>query len=171
MSKALAEVYLVEGADATGKSSFVFNRIRDLNELGEPLPRVIHNDASDHRLPGSLYRHYRAQILDAFEFRERGVTTFIDRTFLSELVYGRLYRGRARITEMQARRLQSMAYRHGVILLGMTAADSVREVRILDRGESWDSTQPAVASLYNQWFHENRRHWNIADSSSALFLD
>jgi hypothetical protein len=164
-------VYIVEGADATGKSSFVGRMVAGMAMADLPEPRVIHNDASDHRLPGSLYQHYRAQILDAVSFRERGISTFIDRSFLSEVIYGRLYRGRARITERQARRLERLATRNGVVMLGRTADLDTRRRRIRERGEEWDGKQPFVGAFYHQWFRERAAHWTIADSSSAHVSD
>lgn len=159
------QVYLIEGADATGKSSFV--RRMAAHNPAYPEPRIIHNDASDHKLPGSLYRHYRAQLLDAIDFRDTaGVTTYIDRSFLSELIYGELYRGRARITPRQARRLERLADRHGVVLLGMVADLNVRRLRMRARGEVWTPKDAFVGANYSQQFRESGR-WVIADSTSA----
>ncbi|QDP45051.1 thymidylate kinase [Microbacterium phage Stromboli] len=160
-------VYLIEGADGTGKTSFVSRAVTHAAMADYPEPRVIHNDASDHRLPGSLYRHYRAQLLDAVEFRDvHGLSTYIDRSFLSELVYGPIYRGRSRITRRQARRLERLADRLGVVLLGMTADLDVRRLRIRARGETWTPKDAFVGAEYSQQFRESGR-WVIADSTSA----
>ncbi|UKH48467.1 thymidylate kinase [Microbacterium phage Katzastrophic] len=166
-----AKVFLIEGADGTGKTTFVKRMAsRDLSN-GDPIPRVIHNDASDHKLPGSLYRHYRAQLLDAISFRESGISTYIDRSFLSELVYGNLYRGRARISERQARRLERFARKHGIVLLGMTADLAIRRSRVEARGETFDPKQPFVDAFYSQHFAARGRYWTTADSTSAPVLD
>ena len=160
-------IVVIEGADGTGKTTVVENAIRGHTRAGDPEPRFIHNDASDHKLPGSLYRHYRAQLLDAVAFRANGVSTYIDRSFLSELVYGRLYRGRSRITHRQARRLERLADKAGIVLLGMTAGLDTRRLRIRARGEEWDPKQPFVGAMYSQHFHESGR-WVIADSTPVF---
>ncbi|QTF81968.1 thymidylate kinase [Microbacterium phage BabyYoda] len=167
MIEHVPQVFLIEGADATGKSSFVSRMVVHAAMADYPEPRVIHNDASDHKLPGSLYRHYRAQLLDAVEFRDvHGVSTYIDRSFLSELVYGRLYRGRSRITPRQARRLERLADRLGVVLLGMTAELNIRRLRVRARGETWTAKDAFVGAEYSQQFRESGR-WVIADSTPA----
>jgi thymidylate kinase len=164
-------VYLIEGADGTGKTSFVDSMVSIHQQLGEREPRLIHNDASDHKLPGSLYRHYRAQLLEAIDFRDTaGISTYIDRSFLSELIYGSLYRGHSRITIRQARRLERLADRHGVVLLGMHADLNIRKARILARGETWDHTDAVIGAFYSQYFRESGR-WATADSSSATVLN
>ncbi|QOP66349.1 thymidylate kinase [Microbacterium phage DickRichards] len=165
-------VYLIEGADGTGKTTFVQRAVTHAAMAGYPEPRVIHNDASDHKLPGSLYRHYRAQLLDAIDFRDNhGISTYIDRSFLSELVYGPLYRGKSRITPRQARRLERLADRHGIVLLGMTADLNLRRRRIRERGETWTHKDAFVGALYSQHFRERGRYWITADSSSATVLN
>ncbi|QOP64266.1 thymidylate kinase [Microbacterium phage Quenya] len=166
-----AKVFLIEGADGTGKTTFVERMAAADLAAGRPVPRVVHNDASDHRLPGSLYRHYRAQLLDALSFRDSGISTYIDRSFLSELVYGNLYRGRSRITARQARRLERLARRNGVVLLGMTADLAVRRSRVEARGETFDAKQPFVGAFYSQHFRDRGAYWAIADSTSAPVLD
>lgn len=155
-----AQVYVVEGADGTGKSTFI-------QRMARPGDRLIHNNASDHLLPGSLARHYRAQLLDALDFRDRGISTYIDRSFLSEVVYGRLYRGNPRVSLLQAHSLERFAARHGIVLLGMTADLSVRRDRIRERGEEWDRKQPFVGAFYSQHFGERARYWATADSTPA----
>lgn len=164
-------IYLIEGADGTGKTTFVERMHKAHVRAGDREPRFIHNDASDHKLPGSLYRHYRAQLLDAVDFRDTaGISTYIDRSFLSELVYGPLYRGKSRITPRQARRLERLADRHGVVLLGMTAELDVRRQRIRARGETWTRLDAFVGAIYSQHFRESGR-WVIADSTSATVLN
>ncbi|QJD49850.1 thymidylate kinase [Microbacterium phage AvGardian] len=162
-----AQIVLLEGADGTGKTTFVERSVRHALERGEEEPRVIHNDASDHLLPGSLYRHYRAQLLDAVQFRADGISTFIDRSFLSEVVYGRLYRGTSRVTLREAHKLERLAHEAGILLLGMTAPLDVRRLRLRARGEEWDPKQPFVGAFYSQHFRERGRYWVTADSTSA----
>ncbi|QOP66623.1 thymidylate kinase [Microbacterium phage Lahqtemish] len=168
----IAQVFLIEGADGTGKTSFVESMASIHAQLGDPTPRFIHNDASDHKLPGSLFRHYRSQLLDAIDFRDTaGISTYIDRSFLSEAVYGPIYRGRSRISPRQARRLERLADRHAVVLLGMEADLNVRRRRILERGETWTNADAFVGAIYAQHFRERGRYWITADSSSATVLN
>lgn len=166
-----AKIVLVEGADGTGKTTFVRDAVSRAFLQDLPEPRVIHNDASDHRLPGSLYRHYRAQLLDALDFRDRGVSTYIDRSFLSEFIYGDVYRNASRISYGQAKRLERFARHHGIELLGMTADLDVRRRRIRARGEEWDAKQPFVGAFYAQHFRDRGQFWLTVDSSSAPVLN
>lgn len=161
-------IFLLEGADATGKSSAISQAVIHAAMADLPEPRVIHNTADDHKLPGSLYRHYKAQLLDAIDFRDKhGISTYIDRSFVSEVIYGGLYRGKSRLTIRQAHRLERLASKHGIVLLGMTADLNTRRRRMLGRGETWDNQQPFVGAFYHQWFRERRAYWITADSSSA----
>lgn len=162
-----APIYLLEGADGTGKTTFAEHMADYLLLKGYPDVAFIHNGPEDAQLPGSLYRHYRAQLLDAVERQARGIPTIIDRTFLSEVIYGRLYRGKSRVTERQARRLERLARDAGMILIGRTADLHIRRQRILARGESWETTQAFVGAFYAQWFRDRAGFWIIADSSSA----
>ncbi|AXH47324.1 thymidylate kinase [Microbacterium phage Eden] len=167
MTDALATIFVLEGADGTGKTTFIENRIRADVLAGLPEPRFIHNTSADKDLPGSLFKHYRAQLLDAVEFRANGISTYIDRGFLSELIYGRLYRGKALLTERQVRTLERLAVEADIVLLGLTADLSIRRDRILARGESWDNKQAFVGAFYSQHFRERGKFWITADSSSA----
>lgn len=165
-----AQIILIEGADGTGKTTFVRRMAQMHLTGGTPIPRVIHNDASDHLLPGSLYHHYKGQILDAVSFRNSGISTYIDRSFLSESVYGNLYRGRSRISDRQVARLERFALKHGVLLLGMTADLAIRRSRIEARGECFDTNQPAVGHIYSEHFADREAFWIAADSPSAPVL-
>lgn len=176
----MARIYLIEGADGAGKTSFVQRassrlwraHVREtLHNLNIPLlapPRIIHNGPEDASLPGSLFQHYRAQLLDAISFREQGITTFIDRSYLSEQIYGRLFRGKSRISERQVRRLDRLAAKAGVIMLGFEAVDDVRRARIEARGETWGRKQYLIAARYYIHFREPNSSWHTVDSTSTL---
>ena len=166
-----AQTILIEGADGTGKSTFVSRMVNMHLTDGTYIPRVIHNDARDHALPGSLYHHYRAQLLEAIHFRDLGISTYIDRSFLSELIYGPLYRGKSRISTREGRKLERLATQNDIALLGMTAEHAIRRSRIEARGEKFDAVQPFVAAAYSQHFANRAKHWVIADSSSAHVLN
>lgn len=165
------QIILLEGADGTGKTTFVQRMSQRHLDGGTQVPRFIHNTADDRFLPGSLYKHYYAQLLDAVEFRANGISTYIDRSFLSEMIYGRLYRGKARITERQVRKLERLATDAGIILLGMTADLAIRRARVRERGEDFDQKQPFVGAFYAQHFSERSKYWVTADSASAPVLD
>lgn len=155
-------VYLLEGADAAGKTALA-------EKIGQETPDsqefvYIHNDASDSALPGTLFKHYRAQLMDALE-RENTVTV-IDRSFLSELVYGYTFRGRSRISARQAIKLTDWAIEHGIILVGCIADDFTRQERMAERGEEWNEKDPAIGAYFSQIFRGDSS-WYIVDSSSA----
>ncbi|AYN55900.1 thymidylate kinase [Microbacterium phage Coltrane] len=166
-----AQIILLEGADGTGKTTFISRMAQMHLDGGTAVPRVIHNTADDRLLPGSLYRHYYAQLVDAVEFRANGISTYIDRSFLSELIYGRLYRGKARLTERQVRKLERLATDADIILLGMTTDLAVRRARVQERGEEFDRLQPFVGAFYSQHFSERSKYWITADSTSAPVLN
>jgi thymidylate kinase len=129
----MTRVIVLEGADASGKTALAEELLLD---YPEDMTVYIHNDASDAKLPGSLYRHYKAQLLDALDRRE--TITVIDRSFLSEWVYGTTYRGKARISRRQARKLSKWALKNGVEFIGMQAGTDVRYTRMRERGENFD---------------------------------
>ena len=163
----IPQVYILEGADGAGKTTTAETL---LAAYPDDKFIYVHNGISDAYLPGSLFRHYRAQILEAIDWRERGVTTIIDRSFLSEAVYGHLYRGKSRISDRQVRRLERLAVKHDVVLLGLEAHPDVRRARLESRGEEWDGNQSWVAAFYAAHFRESDS-WIIADSSSAAALN
>lgn len=162
MTDTAPTVYLLEGADGTGKTTFA-TRVTDRNEGG----RLIHNDVPPKDV--DLYQLYLGQINEAIHYRDvANVTTVIDRSFLSEAVYGR-YRGKSRISKHQRRKLEAHCKRNGVVLLAFTADANVRHQRILDRGEKWTFTAAMAGVDYHEYFHGAwaKRFWTIVDSSST----
>lgn len=158
-----ARVYLVEGPDGVGKSTFIANMVAADLAAGNPEPRQIHNTADDAKLPGNLFQHYRAQLLDAIDFRDNdNRSTYIDRGYLSEVVYGLVYRGKTRVSPRERLRLELLSKRAGIILLGMETPENTRRDRIELRGEVWDAKQPAVAHTYHNYF-QSHGGWIIAD--------
>lgn len=164
-SEAHPRVVIIEGADGAGKTTFANNLwVNDLIHGVDS--RLIHNGPPPK--DGSLYYHYRAQILDALWFRdELGVSTYIDRTFLSELIYGPLYRGKSRVFGRQVNGLIRFAHNNGVLFFGVTADTQVRRARIESRGETWDPRQVLIGNLYDNSFQRAASHWNIVDTTSA----
>lgn len=153
-------VYLVEGADGTGKTTFA-------ERVTSGHGRIVHNDVPPKDV--DLYDLYLTQIIEALHARDvEGLTTVIDRSFLSEAVYGR-YRGKPRISKSQRRKLERYCKRKGVVLLGFTATQQDRKARILERGEKWTHIAWLAGIDYHEYFQGTRarRFWITADSSSA----
>jgi chloramphenicol 3-O-phosphotransferase len=163
-----AKIYLLEGADGTGKSSAIVRARADIIRAYLPAPRIIHNTAEDAHLPGSLFLHYRAQLLDAANFARQGVSTFIDRGAASELIYGRVYRRRARITARQVDKLERLAVKLDVKLVGFKASALARAQRLNERGEVYTGVDVIVADQYIKHFHRPNSAWNTVDSTSAF---
>lgn len=166
----MTAIYILEGADGTGKTTFAERVAAQLmwDETGPKDVRFIHNTADDRLLPGSLYAHYRAQLVDAVQFRADGVATIIDRSFLSEHVYGSIYRKKPRISARQVRRLERLAYDADIVMLGFTATGTVRRMRLKERGEIYDLRQPLVGAFYSQHFRDSEKFWTKVDTSSSI---
>lgn len=163
MTKPTPTVYLLEGADGTGKTTFA----ESITAYGG---RIVHNDVPPKDV--DLYELYLGQIVEALHRRDvEGETTVIDRSFLSEAVYGR-YRGNPRISKSQRRKLERYCKRNGVVMLGFVTDANERHARILARGEKWTWTVAMAGIDYHDYFlgARARRFWITADSSSAHTL-
>lgn len=162
-----AQVFVIEGADGTGKTTLIATLSVEAMRTGRSVS-IHHNTASDAGKPGDLYHYYRHQLEDAVVARAKGITTYIDRSFLSEVIYGNLYRGASRVTLEEAYDLEEYARSMDITLVGLVASESTREDRILRRGERWDEQQPFVGTMYQQYFQDRNQFWIIADSPSAF---
>ena len=154
-------VYLLEGADGTGKTTFA-------ERVTAGHGRIVHNDVPPKDI--DLYDLYLTQIIEAVHARDvEGITTVIDRSFLSEAIYGRHRAGGSRISKHQRRKLETYCKRNGIILLGFEAANRTRMARIFERGERWTFLASIVGPEYHNYFHGAwaKRFWTIVDSSSA----
>lgn len=154
-------VYLLEGADGTGKTTFA-----ERMTAGHGI--IIHNDVPPKDV--DLYDLYLSQIIEAVHARDvEGLTTVIDRSFLSEAIYGRHRAGGSRITKHQRRKLEAYCKRNGIVLLGFEAHNRDRMARILERGERWTFLASIVGPEYHNYFHGAwaKRFWITVDSSSA----
>lgn len=160
-------VYVLEGADGTGKTTLADDLLSSDTGIGYGYLGVdyvyIHNKADDAKLPGSLYRHYRAQLMDALE---RPGVTVIDRSFLSEYVYGTVMRsGRPRISKRQAVRLTRWCLRRGIVLVLCEAPAITRNARLIERGERLNPRADAIAAIFSTI--AQAPYWTHVDSSSA----
>lgn len=88
----------------------------------------------------------------------------LDRSFVSELVYGPLRRGRSRLTDEQAKRLASTASDEGGVLGHLSAGASVLQARLRDRsGEDVPSVEElrAVLDRYDSVIHGLSRYLTV----------
>jgi hypothetical protein len=162
-----APLYLLEGPDGAGKTSLA-ERLLTAADADGWETAYLHNGPSGD-LPGSLYRHYRAQLLEAAEMAEDGVAYCVDRSWVSERVYGPVYRGHSRITEGQSRRLEHLALRWGFTILGVRAEPGVRLRRVRARGERVDAHFLRLGLDYDAYFRD-RPSWRIVESSDSTPL-
>lgn len=159
------QVFLVEGADGVGKSTFA-QRMVDQYRAAGIKATIIHNGP-----PGDitkLYDLYLLQIKRAVSRRNNfGEATIIDRSFLSEAMYGP-FRDGSKLTKRQVRRLEHFCKKHNIILLGLDADLATRRERIEARGEEFSYRDIMVGVLYRKYFQEKSNPWITADSVSAL---
>lgn len=159
-----ATVYVLEGADATGKSTFA-------RRMGGA---YFHNGApragsTSH----SLFDEYLQQIVRAVHTRDvLGISTVIDRSFLGELIYGAHRGSGPLLSGRQVRRLERYCRRNDVVLLGFTASIEDRKRRHAERGEPWTPLEAFTGADFDHYF-QNRRSltgrqvWTTVDSSST----
>lgn len=87
-------IYVIEGPDRCGKSTFI-NHIR--NNLTNPKQLVIHSSKPPKELTGKALErwtviYYTQLIENAIAFSKDGYDIILDRSWISEYVYGPLYR-------------------------------------------------------------------------------
>lgn len=145
----MAVIVILEGPDGAGKTS-VANALSDA--FGECV--VIHNGPETR-----TWEEFGRQLEDADFRRDRGVSTIIDRSYLSEVIYGNAYRGESLITRDTSRMLEEVGLDLGVLFIAVQAPESVRRERIEARGEVWDQTQYRITRAYNKAFSDPNGPW------------
>lgn len=157
-------VWLVEGADGVGKSTFA-QRTAELERTRGGKATIVHNGP-----PGDitkLYDLYLLQIKRAIDRRDNhGESTIIDRSFLSEAIYG-AFRGGSKLSKRQVRRLERFCRRNKVILLGIDADVNTRRERIQSRGEAFTLNDIWTGVKYRTYFRERDAFWITAGSTPA----
>ncbi|MEV6981742.1 hypothetical protein AB0M95_10865 [Sphaerisporangium sp. NPDC051017] len=146
------DTLVLEGPDGVGKSA-----------LAERLSRrhgfeVVHSPKTPDHL--DLASRYRAILGGAGRI-------LFDRCFISELVYGPLYRGRSRITWSQAIDLAETVIARSGLLVHLTAPSAVIRRRLLHRdGEAVSLEEvSALTTGYQRVFS------TLADYTRVLTLD
>lgn len=153
-------ITVIEGPDGAGKSTIAWN-LYSASPAGSTL---IHNDVPPPDTTSlELYRFYMAQLKVAVRDRERGYSTIIDRSYLSEVIYGPIYRGGSLITGRNRRKLENFARRHNIHLLAVEAPLEVRRERIAARGEKYDFNAGIIGMKYEEYF-ETHKVWKTVSS-------
>lgn len=162
-----AQVYVLEGADATGKSTCAgdIHRVKG--------GTVVHNGKPDPGLTSrDLFNIYLNQLNHALHLRDvAGLTTVIDRSFLGELIYGRHRAANSLLSPRQVRWLERFCRRNGVRLLGFTADLDERKARIASRGEVWTPVDAFTGAEFAHHFQKSqdlrgRHFWTTVDTST-----
>lgn len=158
----IPSVIILEGADGTGKTHRAQTLFAELSHSGFPF-ELIHNDVPP--ATGNLELLYGDQIHRAIHGRNmESRTTVIDRSFLSELVYGDYFRGGSRVSTGQALSLENFAKRNNVKLYGMVAELEVRRYRLNHRGEDFTLNDVNIGARYEHYFHASTA-WMVQDTS------
>lgn len=87
-------IYVIEGPDRCGKSTFI-NHLR--NNILNPRQLIIHSSKPPKELFGDLLQrwtmiYYNELINNAIKLNNEGFDIILDRSWISETVYGPLYR-------------------------------------------------------------------------------
>lgn len=132
----IARIFILEGADGAGKS-VAGSELADIEVARGHNVNVVHNDVPNPSLSSrELFRQYFDQLKTAVFLRDRNnVSTVIDRTWVSEVIYGPLYRGGSMISPHDIKRLERFARTRGLYRLSVEAPLQVRLDRIHARGE------------------------------------
>jgi thymidylate kinase len=146
------DTLVLEGPDGVGKST-----------LAEHLSarygfQVVHSPQTPDHL--DLADRYRSLL-------DRDGRILFDRCFVSELVYGPLYRGRSRITWSQAIDLAESVIARTGLIVHLTAPPAVIRRRLLDRDGEAVSLEEISALVTG--FH--RVFSSLADYTRVLTLD
>jgi hypothetical protein len=136
---------VLEGCDGVGKTTLA-NRLVQHEGF-----EVVHSAVTPTHV--NLAERYR-QLLD------RPGKLVLDRSFVSELVYGPLFRGGSRLTTAEAIELGRAVAAHGGVFIHLTAVPSNIAQRLPARdAHAWDEPMiGAVLVAYDQVFSALARH-------------
>lgn len=112
---------ILEGADAVGKTTIARTCCQRWSWTYRHNPYDV--DTKD------LYAKYWAELSGCHN-------TCVDRSFLSEWVYGTVVRGHSRLTLDQCRLLAAHASAHGGVLVGLLATTQTVLARLAERGDT-----------------------------------
>lgn len=162
-----AIITLIEGPDGAGKTFAADARARKEELATSRPPFRVHNVPPQKGTTSrQLYKLYMGQLHDAVQARILGVSTIIDRSWPSEVVYGGVYRQGSLLTERQVRRLENYAAHHDIVMVGLEEATPIRRDRIEARGEKWDDQQYDIEVAYHHYFRSHEG-WITVSSSLA----
>ncbi|MGH3621376.1 MAG: hypothetical protein ACRDQ5_06240 [Sciscionella sp.] len=111
-------IITVEGCDGTGKTTFAERLVAEYGFT------VIHSSRTPEHI--DLVDRYQQIIM-------RAGRLVLDRSFVSELVYGPLHRGRSRLTWCEAVRLARFLADHNGVFVYLTGSAAAIRARLLAR--------------------------------------
>lgn len=163
-----AIVQIIEGPDGSGKTYAAEARFAKEHWATRRMPVYVHNGPpAKGETSRSLFHTYMTQLRSAVFNRDRlGVSTIIDRSWPSEVIYGPLYRDGSLLTPRQVAKLERYAAKHNIVTVGLEEVEHVRKRRLEARGEAWDVNQSRVGILYRRYF-QSHEGWITANSSLA----
>ncbi|MEU7415021.1 hypothetical protein AB0B40_38030 [Streptomyces sp. NPDC042638] len=145
---------VAEGADGVGKSTLAHHLVTRYGFTAVHSPRT-----PDHQ---DLINRYR-------DLLARPGRLVLDRSFLSELVYGPLYRGHSRLTWSQALDLAQLVTARDGVFLHLTAPATTVHQRLKARDGQAPALQQitALADAYQRAFGTLSRHVPVLTYDTA----
>ncbi len=123
---------IIEGADATGKTTLATSVFEHLLDAGRPVCQLHAEAPKEHPLD-----EYTAGLATRVKTHD----VVLDRWHLGELVYGPLYRGRCGLTETQFAAVEEYLDALGAVVVYCTARRPQIVSRLLARSEPADIPQ------------------------------
>ncbi|MGW1055946.1 hypothetical protein [Streptomyces sp. NPDC002521] len=145
---------VLEGGDGVGKSTLAHHLVSQYGLTAVHSPRT-----PDHQ---DLINRYR-------DLLARPGRLVMDRSFLSELVYGPLYRGHSRLTWSQALDLAQLVTARGGVFLHLTAPAATVRQRLKDRDGQAPAAEEitALADAYQRAFRTLTHHVPVLTYDTA----
>jgi len=158
-----ATIAIFEGPDAAGKSTRAIERQQFDMLHSRRRTHMVHNGP-----PGlgttsrQLFDEYAGQLEFAVWERALGTSTVIDRSFVSEIIYGPLFRGHSLLTPRQLRKLERYCDKHDIIRIAVNAPLATRLNRLDERGETYSAVdQHDLGTMYAAYFRAHTA-WTTA---------